>query len=953
MKNIIRNRSCILHTKNSLPLTAACRQQTASPTLYDLMVEDLPSPVGIDNLTPVFSWKVRSDAIGWLQSAYQIVVKTGDTVVWDSGKVASGLSVGIQYAGKPLESSTAYTWTVSVWDQADVKTESSSATFETGLMDESALGDAQWISYATPSLNAGTTASMPAFRKSISVKSGLVSAKLYTAGLGVYEAYVNGARIGRQFPDGHVESVELKPGFTEMADRKFYTTTDITWMLHEGENVLSAVVTNSWWSDHAAAYYGKNNAFWAKLLLTYIDGSTPTVNTDLSWKTAQASNVIFADIYTGETYDARIDRCWMKPGYDDSAWAIPVVNTEFAGTLCAWIGSPITVRKDLERSAQSITVYKGATGQSDTAYGKINVLRTHSAEAFLLNPGEVALIDFGQNFAGWEAFTVEGASGTTLTIEHGEILNDNNGLKSRGNDGPEGSIYNANYRSAVATTVYTLAGGGKESYHPSFSFYGFRYIEITTTAPVTLHHVVGQVVTSVEKDTGFLQTSHRDVNKLISNIRWGMYSNYLSIPTDCPQRDERMGWTADTQVFSKAGAYLGFSKSFMRKFLTDLRDSQREDGALPGTAPTGNYHGGDWGGTGWADAGIIIPHMLYVHFGDVAIIRENWDAMQLYVDGYLGKSNRNGPRNIWGDWLAYESNDQEIQSMLAVAFYAWDALMMAEMANAIGKTDEMEKYQALYETEKAYFIEKYVQENGQLKRGEQSVCLYALHLHLLPNEASVETVIGQLTDNIRQKGNRLQTGFLGTAILLPTLTEIGRSDLSYTLLLQHANPSWLYSVDQGATTIWERWNSYTLESGFGDVGMNSFNHYAYGAVAAWMFGSMAGISADPSHPGFKRILIAPQPDCRLSVKTSYDSAYGEITAESRYEDNLWTYDCTLPANTTAEIRIPASSADRCRVNGKALSALTLEADGIAYRGTDGTLVFEAVSGKYSFVTELG
>ena len=1123
----------------------------SNATIYGMLTEDLVNPVGIDDGTPVFSWKVQSDEIGWLQSAYQIVVKNGDATVWDSGKVEAGESVGIEYAGEDLQSSTEYQWSVTVWDQKGDSKTSDTATFEMGLLGTKPFKDADWISYASSSLYAGTTYtidfdfiidrdnqgfcfgmedsgtfvmwqvntksspgrvllrphfksggnwtaypggpgnvqavdvtdaigysgteiigktiherievdgrtiktyfgsdadnltlastythsaniplsnigvrhntdatadkeiarydnivlrdadgnviyttdfsgeksgfvgssyatlengmlkmgtesttgefiaylsdsdSLPAFRKEITVKSGLISAKLYTSGLGVYEAYVNGERIGRKYADGSVEYCELKPGFTEMADRKFYTTTDVTWMLTEGENVLSAVVSGSWWSDQAAAKYGKNDAFLAKLILTYSDGTTETVVTDTTWKTAKESAVIFADIYTGETYDARVDQSWMKSGFDDSSWASPVVNTEFKGTICAWLGSPITVREDLNRDPVSVTVYKGATGETSEQYGKINLLKTYGDESFTLNAGETALIDFGQNFSGWEAFTVEGNAGTVLTIEHGEILNDNNGLKSRGNDGPEGSIYNANYRSAAATTVYTLAGGGKESYHPSFSFYGFRYIEITATETVTFHSVDGQVVTSVEQDAGFIETSDKDVNQLISNIRWGQYSNYLSIPTDCPQRDERQGWTADTQVFAEAGMYLAFSKSFLEKFLTDLRDTQRADGAYPGTTPSGNYGGADWGGTGWADAGIIVPYTLYVHYGDTAVIEDNWKAMKKYVDSYLGATNGRGPRNIWGDWLAYESNDSEIQDMLAVAFYAWDALMMAEMAEAIGKTSDVEKYMTLYETEKEYFIEKYVKDNGQLKRGEQSVCLYALYLDLLPDEASFEAVEKQLVDNIKRKGNRLQTGFLGTAIILPTLTKIGRSDLAYTLLLQHDNPSWLYSVDQGATTIWERWNSYTIESGFGDVGMNSFNHYAYGSVAAWMFDSMAGIntSTEQGGVGFKRIVLAPQPDTRLAVKASYDSAYGTIKAESTFADDIWTYDCTLPANTTGEIRIPAAGEQYCLVNGKAVTDLTLAADGLTWVGAeDGVLIFEAVAGSFRFETRLG
>lgn len=1156
MKRFISGCLCAAMVAGSISLVG-CNNNGDTPDdgvvpsngIYDMLTDDLVNPVGIDDVNPSFSWKVNSDKMGWLQSAYQIVVKKGNDVVWDSGKVEDGVSVGIAYDGDALVSSTEYSWNVTVWDKEGDEMVSETATFEMGLLEEDAFDDTQWISYeektlysgtkytidfdfiiekdnqgfcfgmedtgtfimwqvntsATPGkvmlrphfksggswtaypggpgnvsavditdaigysgnnvagktiherievdgkviktyfgpdannltlantythtrnipltnvgfrhssdasadkevayydnivvkdengtvvyendfsssdaqiaggkyatvengmLKVGTTEavgeqvyyassgnSLPAFRKTFTPKENLVSAKIYTAGLGVYEAYINGQRIGRKLSNGTIEYHELKPGFTEMADRKFYNTYDITWMLQNGkENVLSAVVSPSWWSDQCAGRYGKNDAFLAKLILTYEDGSQEVIVTDTSWKTAKASAVVFADIYSGESYDARVDLSWMLPGYDDSQWSNAVQNREFRGTICAWSGSYITVREDLQRDVQSVTVYDGATGATASRYGTINVVATYGDESFVLQPGQTALIDFGQNFSGWEAFQVEGSAGTTITIEHGEILNDGNGAKSRGNDGPEGSIYNANYRSAAAKTTYVLNGNGIESYHPTFSFYGFRYIEIVTDQTVTFHGIDGQVVTSVEKDTGFMETSDQDVNQLISNIRWGQYSNYLSVPTDCPQRDERQGWTADTQVFSQAGCYMGFSKSFLEKFTMDIRDSQRADGAYPGTTPTGNYGGADWGGTGWADAGIIVPYNLYMMYGDTTVIEENWEAMQLYIDGFLAGTDKYGPRAVWGDWLAYESNDGTIQQMLGVAFYAWDALMMAEMAEAIGKPDDAQRYRDLYEVEKEFFQSKYVRSNGELRRGEQSVCLYALYLDLLPDENSVNAVINQLVTNIERNGNKLQTGFLGTAIIMPTLTKIGRSDIAYSLLLQHDNPSWLYSVDQGATTIWERWNSYTIKDGFGDVGMNSFNHYAYGAVAAWMFDSMAGINYDTENPGFKRVVLTPQPDTRLAVKASYDSAYGAITAESTYEGDTWTYTCKLPSNTTGEIRIPVENMKDCKVNGKAVGDLSLDTDGIKFvTQEDGVAIFEAVSNSFTFVTKL-
>ena len=793
--------------------------------------------------------------------------------------------------------------------------------------------------------------SLPVFRREFTAKEGLVSAMLYTSGLGVYESYINGERVGEKTESGGRIYDELKPGFTEMSKLKFYNAYDVTDMLSGGENVLSAVSSMSWWGDAVAANYGRSSAYLAELVMRYEDGTDCTVATDTdgSWRCGNFSRIADASIFGGESCDARVDESWMKAGFDVSDWMHPEENSEFEGRIEEWRGSRIRVRRDLERKPRSVKIYRGVSGADEEKreFGVINVIREQDnpTDSFVLKPGEVALIDFGQNAAGWERFTSETVSGCVITVRHGEMLNDSRGALSRGNDGPEGSIYNANYRSAAAKTTY-ISDGVKRSYHPMFTFYGFRYIELRCTETTRFSDVAGEVVTSSERDTGFIETTDECVNRLISNARWGMYSNYLSIPTDCPQRDERQGWTADTQVFTKAGCYLADSESFLAKFTEDMRDAQRKDGAYPGTAPTGGCGGAGFGGTGWADAGIIIPYTLYRMYGGTDIIKENLASMKLYVDSFLGGSNKHGPANIWGDWLAYESNDGEIQDILASSFYAWDALMMAEMTDAVGERSEAERYRRLYEDEKAYYIEKYVRENGELVRGEQSVCLYALMLDLLPDDGSRAAVKKQLTDNIAARGDRLGTGFLGTAVLLPTLTKLGLAETAYTLLLQHENPSWLYSVDQGATTIWERWNSYTKKDGFGDVAMNSFNHYAYGSVIGWMFETMAGIS--PAEPGFKKILIAPEPDRRIGVKASYDSVRGTIKAESKITDGVWVYECTLPENTAAEIRLPVRSWNRFTVNGTNVRNVETASDGITLRARGDYLVFDALPGTYRF-----
>lgn len=916
-----------------------------STELYDLRVNDLVNPIGIDTQVPVFSWKMRSDIVGQKQTAYRIIVASEEDTVWDSGKIQDNISVGIAYNGEALNAETAYNWSLTVWDKNDAEL-TAAGTFFVGLLSAEDWEGAQWISLDDAECAA------PVYRKSFEIASGneLVSAILYTTALGVYDVFINGKRVGKEQSDGSIAYEELKPGFTEALLRKFYSTFDVTSMLGNGVNAISAFTASGWWSGKVANNVGKNTALRAKLVLVYADNSYEIIVTDTSWKVCDANPIISADIFNGESYNANISSEWKNAGFDDSEWKSPLINTEFSGKVTAFYGSPITVRKDLELSPKSITIYAETIGDGDGQFGKIKVLHTYGDEKFTLKAGEAAVVDMGQNHAGWEYFEAKGINGTVITIRHGEMLNDNNGIRERGNDGPEGSLYTENLRTAKATTEYTMNGNGVECYHPCTTFYGYRYMSITATTDVTFNLIRGQVVTSVEKDIGFMKTSDESVNKLISNIKWGQYSNYLSVPTDCPQRDERQGWTADTQNFSAAGCYLGFSKSFLMKFMQDMRDSQDDKGAYPSTAPTGEYEGAGFGQIGWADAGIIIPYNVYMIYGDKKVITENWESMKKYMDVFMASTNKRGGGHNYGDWLAYESNDTEMKSLLGVAYYAWDALLMSKMAREIGLYDDAVRYMNVYMEEKEYFRFRFIRLNGSLRRSEQTACLYALYLNLLPNEESRLAVENQLIYNIESNGYCLQTGFLGTEILMNTLTKIGRSDIAYKLLLQHKNPSWLYSVDQGASTIWERWNSYVVETGFGDVGMNSFNHYSYGSVAEWMFRYMAGISYDTDYPGFEHALMIPHFDMSLpSIEASYESAYGTFVSHIERANGVWSYNAVIPANTSATFRLPADAGDTLTVNGKAPNKLTTAEDGIYFtNATDDELIFEALPGKYSF-----
>jgi len=577
-----------------------------------------------------------------------------------------------------------------------------------------------------------------------------------------------------------------------------------------------------------------------------------------------------------------------------------------------------------------------------------------------LSPGETLLADFGQNAAGWEYLELEGSRGTVVTVKHGEWLNEAGGVISRGNDGPGGSMFTTSNRLAPAVTVYTL-GGGIEKYHPTLTYYGFQYIEITATAAITIHKLRGQVLTSVHRDTASMVTSDPAVNKLLSNITWSMYSNYQSLPTDCPQRDERHGWTGDAQIFAQAGTYLTHAKSFLRKYLQDLRDAQRKtDGAYPDIAPYTHdygYHANKdgsytYGEVGWGDAGILIPWYLYRMYGDTSVLREHWASMRMYMDLYMASTNGDGPTSGSFDHLTPETKDKlPVGMLLGVAFYAWDALLMADMANALGETEAARHYRSIYQQEKEIFRQRYVAEDGTLLRYEQTALLFALYLELLPDDRSTKAVTEQLLASIARYGDRMMTGFLGTSIVMNTLTKIGRSDIAYTLLLQHNYPSWLYSVDQGATTMWERWNTYTEADGFGPASMTSFNHYAYGAVAGWMYRTVAGIGYDEENPGFKHILLAPAFDSRLrQVRSSYESAYGTITTSTDITGSTTTFRAAIPANTTATVRLPLKETQTLTVNGKALSQLSPEADGIRYVSTEkGYACLEAVAGSFLFV----
>ena len=802
------------------------------------------------------------------------------------------------------------------------------------------------------------------FRIKFNLVNEVKSAKIYTSALGVYDLFINGNRVGTTSDDGTVVYDELKPGWTDYDKTVQYSTYDVTSLLQSGANAIGAHVASGYWNGGIAhGQYGTPDlSFIAKLVIQFTDGTTQIVVTDPTWLTNSFGPIRMADIYNGETYDARNESDWKTAGFDDSKWLQTALFTGFTGQLKAFVGPTVQVRQGLTNNPVSTTVYEGIKANGQT-FGAINTISSINGTGLVhLKKGQTALYDLGQNMAGWIKFTANSAAGTKMTLRFGEMLNDN-GASSRGNDGPAGSLYTANLRTAKATLIYIFKGAaGGETFNPNLTYFGFRYCEVTATQDVDIQSLSGQVVGSATEEGSSFITSSPIVNKLYSNVLWGQRSNFLSIPTDCPQRDERLGWTGDTQIFSHAAAYNADVDAFFHKWMGDMRDSQRSDGAYPSVAPF--CWGVDFGQGAWGDAGIIVPWNVYLMYGDAGIINENYASMEKYMaflaaqagSGYL----YNGAGTDYGDWVAYESTDSRYVS---VVYYAYAAQLMSKMSKAIslvsGDTYDVKSanYATLYNKIKAEFQTRYVNADGTLKQTTQTAYLLALKLGLFPNDVAKNTGITFLTQKIANNGNKLSTGFIGTGTLNQTLSQFGATNTAYNLLLQRGNPSWLYSVDQGATTIWERWDSYTIDNGFQTVTMNSFNHYSYGAVSEWMYRFMAGIEADDSIPGFKHFVLQPSPDTRTTlpqgqdrittVDAKYHSYYGDIKSawQLRSDGNLM-YTATVPANTTATLYLPLAATTDIVYEGDVPAE---NAEGVTFvKKENGKAVYELMSGTYSF-----
>ncbi len=924
-------------------------------TVSHLRVNAVSNPFGVDD-SPRFSWILESDVRGCMQEQYRIQVYQGEPegdMVFDSGEISSSQSTHVKADGLSLTPQNRYYWRVWVKDnKGNEATSTESAYFESGLFGSGWSG-AQWI-------KSRSTEGVPRFRKSMVLTKAVKSAWLYTTALGIYDLNINGQRVGHVVPGGEATFEELKPGWTDYRKAVNYSTHDVTSYLRQGDNIIGATVTGGWWSGIiSVGYYGnKPVAFLAKLVITYEDNSQDIIVTDLSWTVNNDGPLRLGDIWNGEDYDATKEDGWTTSDVNSNLWTPCDLSTDFSGEIVSVIGSEVWTLQDYRLPMKTINIYEGSE-DSGTEFGMVNsVVEFKGQTPFSLKKGQTAVIDFGQNMVGWTPFVIKGKHASRMRLRYAEMLNDN-GSMSRGNDGPGGSLYLENLRAAQATLYYTFSGNSEgESYCPFSTYYGFRYCEITADEDIEVEEIYGLPVSSQTEDTGNIRTDNSLVNQLISNIQWGQRGNLVSIPTDCPQRSERYGWTGDTQAFSRTGMYNASTEAFYRNYMLELRNGQNEEGTYPDICPP-VY---DWyGSAGWSDAGIIIPWSHYLMYADRDLLRQQFPSMEKFM-GWLGSRTEGewqypGGGTAYGNWLAYNKCDNRYVS---VAYYAHDALLMSKMAQVLSDYDNDEYaqkakyYDSLFKSIKNEFNLRYW--NPCPMAGTQSDYVIPLALDLLEGEKK-DLAMTFLTATLKKNNGLLSTGFLGTSLFLPTLSRCGLTDEAYGLLLQRGNPSWLYSIDQGATTIWERWDSYTLENGFGPADMNSFNHYAYGAVGEWMYRYMAGIDTDETNPGFRHILLKPEPDLRSELpegqsriselNASYLSNFGKIESAWKVnEDGAAEYRCSIPANSRATLYLQVSAFGNVIKEGNSNAS---ESEGVEYMGIEeGKHVFKLTSGMYRF-----
>jgi len=841
--------------------------------------EGFVNPIGFHEARPSFSWKLPADAKA--QTAYRLQVDLDGGRSWDTGWVESSQSCFVPYGGPSLPSLSRATWKVNVRDEAGRELGwSQPASFELGLL-SAADWKARWI---RPAVDMEPKAEPVAhLRRQFTLEKAPVRARLHVTARGLFSLQLNRREIG---------SDHFANGLTNYHKRIDTLTYDVTPLLQSGANSLEGLLATGWYAGrfpfegNVKGAYGRDTALLVQMELSFADGSTQVIASDSAWESAFGGPIRSSSIYDGESYDAR-----LVP----SNWA------------------PVRVEENL-----------GSARLEPKPFAPVRkVLSVHAVNLTQPTPGHF-VFDLGQNMVGWARLQMPVQKDHTVTVRYAEMLRD------------DGTLYTDNYRSAKSTDSYTAAATGTVTWEPHFTFHGFRYVELSGLpqgCTPELNWVTGEVLHADMPLAGQFISSHEKLNQLQRNIVWGWWGNSVDIPTDCPQRDERLGWTGDAQVFAPTALFNTAAHAFWKSWLETMRDEQDPDGGIPDVIPTAGLTFRERA-PGWMDAGVFIPWELYVRTGDLSVLADNFGMMERQVAWYRAQSVDGLLPNIkgYGDWLQPYASGKKPgpgdwmgdrvgdtpRSLLGCAFRARSVQILADAARALGRTEDAIRYRKEAAEVRAAFTKAYFDAEGRLSIRPETQTAYTLAIafDLLP-EGMRQKAGDQLARLVREAGTHLRTGFLGTPHLVPALDRTGHSDLAAEVLLQESYPSWFFSINQGATTIWERWNSYTRAEGFGDVSMNSFNHYAYGAIGQWMYERLAGLAPDPESAGYRHFFVRPLLTPRLeSARAELETPYGKAASSWRRQGARVVLEVLIPPNTTATVEIPGRGASETLAAGR-------------------------------------
>ncbi len=882
------------------------------PEATNLRTEYKINPIGIGDAQPRLSWEITTAKRNFLQQAYQVraaeserdLVK-GKKLLWDSGKKISDQSNQVVYGGAALKSGQRVYWQVKVWGTDESVSGWSRPSFwEMGLLNTQDW-QAKWIE---PQLKIDDVSYNPCpfLRHEFETKKPIKSARAYVTSHGLYEFHINGSKVSDQL---------FTPGWTSYNKRLQYQVYDITRNLAAGKNALGVILGDGWYKgplkwDFKKNNYGDKVGLLLQINIEYKDGSSEVVASNSEWKSATGP-ILMSEIYDGEIYDARLEKeGWDKPGYNDRDWNTVIEKNYDNNILVASEGPAVRITDNIK---------------------PIKKFRT---------PNGDLVFDMGQNMVGWIQFKLKGNAGDKITLRHAEVLDQ------------KGNIYTANLRRAQQKVEYIFKGLGIETFEPHFTFQGFRYVAVTDyKGDISLNDLTGKVIHSDMTPAGNFECSDSLINRLQKNIQWGLRGNFLDVPTDCPQRDERLGWTGDAEAFAPTACFNVDAASFYSKWMKDFIVDQQPDGRIPHVVP--NILGDEGGAAGWADADIIVPWTVYQNYGDTRILETQYETMKRWIN-YLKKNA--GDSYIWkkyvgyGDWLAYATTSADYpgattdKDLIGTAFFYHSTDLMQKIATVLGKQKDADEFADLKKNIKNAFQKEFITVTGRLASNTQTAYSLALDFNLVP-ENLIASAAKRLAEDVESFGH-ITTGFLGTSRISNVLTENGYSNLAYMLLFRKTYPSWLYPVTKGATTIWERWDGIKGDDSFQDEGMNSFNHYAYGAVGKWMYASIAGIDIDPNNPGYKNIIVNPFPTKELKfAKADYHSIYGEISSSWKTENGSFVLDVQVPANTTADIFLPTGVKENIYESGKQIDSIK-EIKFVAI--VNGKAILHIGSGQYHF-----